>query len=90
MDIKLSMQVLVGMCLLVLAILFLKSKMQMVFDFLLRMGMGMVLIWCLNRFFDMRGVELFVGCNMITLLTSGSLGFSGVALLFAISALKLL
>ena len=85
-----SMQILTGMCLLVLAILFLKSKMQMVFHFLLRVGVGAAVILYLNRFFCMRGMEIFVGLNMISLLISGILGFPGVALLFAISALKFL
>ena len=85
-----SMQVLAGMCLFVLAILFFKSKIQMLLVFLLRMGMGAVVILWLNQFWGMQGIELFVGLNLMTLLTSGMLGFSGVTLLFAISALKFL
>lgn len=85
-----SMQVLAGMCLLVLSILFFKSKIQRLIGFLLRMGIGTAVILWLNQFFRMQGMDLFVGLNLITLLTSGMLGFSGVALLFAISALKFL
>ncbi len=90
MDKTMSMQVLAGMCIVVLAILFLKSKMRSFLTFLLRTGIGAVSILVVNELLVRQGIGVSVGLNIITLLTSGTLGFPGVALLFAISALEFL
>lgn len=85
-----SMQVLVGMCIVVLAILFFKNKVKSLIVFLMRTGIGTVLILVINEWLARQGIELCVKINLITFLTSGILGFPGVALLFAISALQFL
>ncbi len=90
MDIRMSMQILAGVCALVLLILVMKKKMQFFLNFLLRAGVGAVMIIWLNSLFLKQGIAVSVGLNFWSLLTSASLGIPGVALLFAISALAIL
>ena len=88
MNIVSAMQVLAGACGVVLFIVLMRQKMRFLLDFLLRTGFGAVLILCGNRLFEQQGIAIFVGLNFWSLLTSGTLGFPGVALLFVISALQ--
>lgn len=88
MDVRMSMQILAGVCGLVLLILVMKKKTQFFLNFLLRAGVGAVMIWCVNSILFKQGIAVSVGLNLWSLLTSGSLGIPGVALLFAISALQ--
>ena len=88
MDVRLSMLVLAGTCGLVLLILITKKKAQFFLNFLLRAGAGVAMIIWVNGMFVKQGIGLSVGLNFWSLLTSGSLGIPGVALLFAISALQ--
>lgn len=88
MDLKMSMQILAGVCGLVLLISVMKKKAQFFLNFLLRAGVGAVLSMWLNSILASQGITVSVGLNFWSLLTSGSLGIPGVALLFAISALQ--
>lgn len=88
MDVRLSMQVLAGVCGLVLLILIMKKKAQFFLNFLLRAGVGAAMIMWVNSILIQQGFAVSVGLNLWSLLTSGSLGIPGVALLFAISALQ--
>ena len=88
MDVGLSMQVLAGVCGLVLLILVMKKKAQFFLNFLLRAGVGAAMIMWVNSILLKQGIVGSVGLNLWSLLTSGSLGIPGVALLFAISALE--
>ena len=88
MDVRLSMQVLAGVCGLVLLILVMKKKAQFFLNFLLRAGVGAAMIMWVNSILVKQGIALSVGLNLWSFLTSGSLGIPGVALLFAISALQ--
>ena len=90
MDVRMSMEILAGVCGLVLVILFLKKNMQFFLQFLLRTGIGAVAILWIDTILMRQGINVSVGLNLVTLLTSGSLGIPGVALLFAISALEIL
>lgn len=58
--------------------------------FLVRAFCGLLAIYGINQFFAEQGILLQVGLNEITFLTSGTLGFPGVALLYGIMALKFL
>lgn len=58
--------------------------------FILRAIFGMILIYGINQYFTYQGISLSVGLNAISFLTSGSLGFPGVALLYGIMALQFL
>ena len=87
-DIKMSIQILAGVCGVVLSIVLLKQKMQFFLEFLLRAGVGAVMILGVNHILLQQGILWSVGINILSLLTSGTLGIPGVALLFAILALQ--
>ena len=90
MDVMLSIKIMAMVCGLVLLILFMKKKMRFFLQFLLRMGIGTVAILWVNELLVRQGISVSVGLNPISLLTSASLGIPGVALLFAILAVKFL
>lgn len=54
-------------------------------NFLVRMIVGMTLVFLVNQFLDARGIGAQVGLNPATVLTSGALGIPGVALLYGIA-----
>lgn len=58
--------------------------------FLVRGIVGMILVYCVNQILTYSGISLNIGINPITFLTSGSLGFPGVALLYGIVAFPIL
>ena len=88
MNTVLAMQILMGVCGLVLVIVLLRQKMRFFLDLLLRAGLGAVVILWVNNLLVQMGIEIFVGLNFLSLLTSGALGFPGVALLFLISVIQ--
>ena len=90
MDVQMSIQILGGVCALVLLIVLLKRKMQFLLEFMLRGGVGAVLILWGNSILEGQGIMLSVGLNFWTLLTCAMLGIPGLGLLFAISALAIL
>lgn len=61
-----------------------------IINFLLRMVFGAVGIQLLNMVLLSQNISIAVGLNPLTLLTTGSLGISGLALLFGISAFGIL
>lgn len=79
-----------GVCVLVLLIAMLKRRAQILLNFLVRMVMGVISITFMNELFVSQGITLAVGINPLSLLTSGTLGFGGVALLYGIMACKFL
>lgn len=79
-----------GVCVLVLMIAMLKRRAQLLLNFLVRMVLGAVCITFMNELFASQGITLAVGINPLSLLTSGTLGFGGVALLYGILACKFL
>ena len=80
-----SFWIIAGSCVLVLGIMILKNR-----NFLVRAVLGACAIACVNKWLAQQGIMLAVGINPVTLLTTGSLGFSGVALLYGILLLKIL
>lgn len=58
--------------------------------FLIRAILGMVMIYFVNQFLAGEGIALNVGMNIVSFLTSGTLGFPGVALLYGILAYQIL
>lgn len=79
-----------GSCGLVLLIALLKQRAKIILNFLVRMILGTACIMVLNDLLAAQGISIAVGVNLITLLTTGSLGFSGVALLYGILACQFL
>ena len=59
-------------------------------NFLIRALVGMALIFFVNEFLSSRGIDAAVGFNAVTLLTSGTLGITGVALLYGIVFYRIL
>ena len=88
MDIKMSIQIVAGVCGVVLSILLLKQKSRIFLEFLLRTGVGAAAILGINHILLQQGIFISVGINFCTLLTSGILGIPGVALLFAIVSVQ--
>lgn len=82
--------ILAGSCVLVLGISVLKQRAQIVLNFLVRMVLGVFGIVIVNHLLKTQGISMAVGLNPLTLLTTGTLGFGGVALLYAILLLQIL
>lgn len=61
-----------------------------ILNFLLRIVLGTIGIYVCNILFHNMGVALYIGINLINLLTIGILGISGFGLIFAVSAFALL
>lgn len=83
-----------GAILLMLAIVLLigllKSRVQVLLNFLVRMALGAVCVLFMNDYLAAQGISIAVGLNPFSLLTLGSLGFGGFALLYGIVACKFL
>lgn len=77
-------------CVVVLLIVLRKRRAQLILGFFARMILGTFCIIYANDLLAAQGIPLAVGINPISLLTTGSLGFGGVALLYGILALKFL
>lgn len=60
-------------------------RVKIVVGFLIRAILGMTVIFFVNGFLDGQGIQACVGMNPVTFLTSGTLGFPGVALLYGIT-----
>lgn len=85
-----GMLAILGVCLIVLIIGALGRKVEWVVNFILRAVMGSVGIYCLNYFLALRQISVAVGINPLTILTSGILGFPGIAVLYGIHFFKIL
>lgn len=79
-----------GACILVLFMVTVKNKIEFFLNFCLRMVMGGIAIYGINLLLDTWGIPCMVGINLCSLLTSGTLGFSGVSLFYAIAAFHFL
>ena len=77
----------IAICVLVLVIGGLKQKSKAVFHFLVRSAVGLVSIFFCNTFLEMQGISVSVGLNPVSFLTLGTLGISGIGLLYGIAAL---
>ena len=58
---------------------------QVLVNFVVRAVIGTALIFFVNQFLNARGIDIRVGMNPVTEVTSGVLGTPGVALLYGIS-----
>ena len=61
-----------------------------ILNFLLRMVFGAIGIQLINSVLISQNISVFVGLNILTLLTVGSLGISGLGLLYGIAAFGIL
>lgn len=79
-----------AVCLIVLAIGAMGRKVEWLVNFILRAVMGTIGIYAINYMLAMRQIEVAVGINPLTILTSGVLGFPGLAVLYGIHLFKIL
>jgi inhibitor of the pro-sigma K processing machinery len=79
-----------GACLAVLFMVVVKRKAELFLNFCLRAVTGGIAIYGINLLLEKWEIPCSVGLNLISLLTSGTLGFSGVTLLYAVSAFHFL
>ncbi len=77
-------------CVLILGISLVKNKIEIMLNFVLRIVVCAIAIYFVNEFLLTRNIEVAVGLNPVTLLTAGTLGFPGVALLYGILLYKFL
>lgn len=66
------------------------KKPPFIINFLIRAILGMGLIFFANQFLDYRNIPVSVGLNVISFLTSGTLGIPGVGLLYGIMFYKIM
>lgn len=82
--------IMVGICTLVLLIGLLKQKAAIVLNILVRTVAGCVCMILMNDFLQKQGIPISAGLNPLNLLTIGSLGTSGFALIYGILFYSLL
>lgn len=90
MSTKMGVLMIVGTCALVLFMTVMKQKAEWILNFCIRSVMGLAAIYGINLLLENFGIPCLVGLNLCSFFTSGTLGLSGVSLLYAISALRFL
>lgn len=85
-----GMLAILGVCLIVLIIGAMGRKVEWLVNFILRAVMGTIGIYCLNYLLATQQISVAVGINPLTILTSGVLGFPGIAVLYGIHLFKIL
>ncbi len=78
------------MCLLVLAIVFFRGRMHLVFGIVLRGLCGVVSIYVINMLMERAAYEAAIGVNPVTVLAATILGFPGLVALYGIKIVSLL
>ncbi len=82
--------IMTGICALVLLIGLLKRKAAIVLNIFVRVIVGCVAILFFNDFLQKQGIPVSAGINPLNLLTLGSLGTGGFALIYGILFYSLL
>lgn len=79
-----GMLVMAGICVIVLAIGFLKRKAEIILNFCVRAILGVMAIYVINMMLAGAGIKVAAGIGPLSVLTVGSLGTGGLALLYGI------
>lgn len=79
-----------GICVLILLMGAVKQKTQWIFIFLLRSVAGVVGVSVVNSLLEGQGIALSAGINPVSVLTIGTLGICGFALVYGILLYQLL
>lgn len=79
--------VIIGMLFIVIFIGAVRRKTECVINFVLRMVLGVLLMYFANMAFRYYGMDFFVAINPISILISGFLGIPGIIVLYAIGFL---
>ena len=90
MDKEMGFLAIAGSCVVVLFMVLVKHKAEILMNFCIRAVMGQIAIYGINSLLSSYEIPVRAGMNLVSFLTSGTLGFSGVSLLYAILALRLL
>lgn len=77
-------------CTLVLLIGAYRKKSEIIINFILRSVFGVICIYFLNEIMLWQKIDAVVGINPFTVLTTGTLGFPGLLLLYGINFYKFL
>ena len=79
-----------AVCGVILVMVAVKVKAEWLLNACVRGVLGTIAIFFMNSFLEKQGLNLCVGINAVTLLTSAILGFPGVAALYGIGFYKFL
>lgn len=90
MNNQMGMLLIVGVCAGALLIGAMRRRMEWLLNFVLRAVIGTLAIFLVNLGLQKMGMTSGVGLNPITVLTSGLLGFPGLAALYGIHFYKTL
>lgn len=61
-----------------------KERPSMIVNFFIRALLGIAMIFFINQYLNSKGINVCVGINGLSFLTSGILGIPGVALMYGI------
>lgn len=84
MDKTTGMLAMAGICVIVLAIGFLRRKAEIILNFAVRSILGVIAIYMINLLLESAGLEVAAGIGPVSILTVGSLGTGGLALIYGI------
>ena len=79
-----------AVCGVILVMVAVKVKAEWLLNACVRGVLGTIAIFFMNSFLEKQGLNLCVGINAVTLLTSAILGFPGVAALYGIGFYRFL
>lgn len=85
-----GMAAILVVCVLVLTIGAFGRKIEWLINFVLRAVLGTIGIYFINYFLVSQQISTGIGINPMTVLTSGILGFPGIAVLYGINFFKVL
>ena len=85
-----GMVMIAAICGVILVMVAVKLKAEWLLNACVRGVLGTIAIFFMNSFLEKQGLNLCVGINAVTVLTSAILGFPGVAALYGIGFYRIL
>lgn len=85
-----EMMLIILICAAVLLIGAVRKKTEWLLNVTMRSVLGTIAIYFINSVLAVMGISAGVGINLITVLTSGILGFPGLAVLYGIGIYQML
>ncbi len=85
-----GMVMIAAVCGVILVMVAVKLKAEWLLNVCVRGVLGTIAIFFMNSFLEKQGLNLCVGINAVTVLTSAILGFPGVAALYGIGFYRIL
>ncbi len=84
MDYRDGMVMIGGACILVMLVAAMRSRTELLLNFILRAVCGLLAIYFINSFLGSAGISVRVGIGLASAVISGALGIPGIALLYAV------